>query len=141
METKPSVKAVNQLSQIVEFKDRTVSVSDLATISSIVTDVSFIRCRSKEWMEIGKRLALLPQLHLVSTEHCDCEDSLCVSIYDSKSLMSLRMGKIYMFLRELSRLRQRSPTTMPQKRPTAIVTLSLLMDSKECLGISKLCQS
>jgi hypothetical protein len=94
MGTKPSFEAVNKPSPIVEFGDRRVGVSDLAIISSIVTDVSFASCRSKEWVKIGQRLATLPQLTTLSAEHCDTEDSLCVSICDSKSLKSVRMGKL-----------------------------------------------
>jgi hypothetical protein len=78
---------------IVKFKDRTVTASDLADISSIVTIVSFIGCRSKEWIEIGHRLARLTQLKTLSLEHGDSEDNLCASICRSKSLVSLRMGK------------------------------------------------
>jgi hypothetical protein len=95
MGTKSSVEAVNQSSTIVEFRDRTVGVSDLATISSTVTDVSFINCCSKKWFKIGRQLATLPQLKTLSAEHCDSEDSLCVSISESRSLMSLRMGKLH----------------------------------------------
>jgi hypothetical protein len=60
LDTKPSVEAVNTPSPIIEFRDQTVAVSDLATIFSMATDVSFVNCCSKEWMEIGKQLATLP---------------------------------------------------------------------------------
>jgi hypothetical protein len=79
----------------VEFRDQTVDVFDLATISSIVTDISFVNCYSKEWIEIGKLLAIMPQLNTLSVEHCDSEDSLCVSICGSKSLTSVSMGKLF----------------------------------------------
>jgi hypothetical protein len=92
--TKPSVETVNQPSPIVEFRDQIVGVSDLATISSTVTDISFVSCHSQEWVEIGHRIATLPQLKALSAENCDSEDSLCVSIGDSKSLTSVRMGKL-----------------------------------------------
>jgi hypothetical protein len=46
--TQPSVEAVDQIQPIVEFRDQTVALSDLASISSTVTDVSFINCYSKE---------------------------------------------------------------------------------------------
>jgi hypothetical protein len=94
VETKPSVEAVNQQLLIVEFRDRTVGISDLATISSMVTDISFISCHSKEWREVGKRLATLSQLKTLSVEHCNSKDSLCVSICDSKTLASVRMGEL-----------------------------------------------
>jgi hypothetical protein len=85
---------VNKLSPIVEFKDRIVDVYDLATIYLIATDVSFIRCRSNDWAEIGKGLAIFPQLDILSVEHCDSEDSLCVDLCNSKSLTSVRMGEL-----------------------------------------------
>jgi hypothetical protein len=91
---KPSVEAVNQPSTILEFRNRTLDVSDLTTIISIITDISFISCCSKEWVEIGKRIATLPQLKTLTTDNCDSEDSLCVSICNSKSLTSIRMGNI-----------------------------------------------
>jgi hypothetical protein len=101
MYPKLSFEAVNNTSPIVEFRDRTVGIPELATISSIVTnassslvtDVSFVRCRSYEWIKISKRLVRLPQLITLLVEHCDSEDSLCVSICDSKSL-SVRMGRL-----------------------------------------------
>jgi hypothetical protein len=37
----------------IEFRDCTVSISDLIAISSEVTAVSFLNCYSKEWVEIG----------------------------------------------------------------------------------------
>jgi hypothetical protein len=45
---KPSATAVQKSSSTVEFRDRIVSVSDLAAIYSTVTVVSFLGCRSKE---------------------------------------------------------------------------------------------
>jgi hypothetical protein len=91
---KPSVEAVNKLSPVIEFRDQTVAVSYLANISSIVTEVSFVNCRSKEWVEIGQLLMTLPQLKTLSVEHCDSIDSLCMSICASKSLTNVRMGKL-----------------------------------------------
>jgi hypothetical protein len=55
----PSVKAVEKASSTVEFRDRTVAVSDMAAVSSTVTVVSFVGCRSKEWIQVGQRLATL----------------------------------------------------------------------------------
>jgi hypothetical protein len=57
---KHSVKTVETSSSTLEFRDCTVAVSDLAAMSSTVTTVSFVGCRSKEWIEVGQRLATLP---------------------------------------------------------------------------------
>jgi hypothetical protein len=95
LNTQPSVEAANKPWPTVKFRYLTVAVSDLATISSIVTDVSFVSCCSKEWVEIGERLATLPQLKTLSVQECDSEDSLCVSICGSKSLTNVRMGELY----------------------------------------------
>jgi hypothetical protein len=58
--TAVDVPLVEMPSPTVEFRDRTVAVSDLAVVSLTSTAVSFVCCRSKEWIEIGKRLAKLP---------------------------------------------------------------------------------
>jgi hypothetical protein len=91
--TKSSIQTVKKPSSTGEFRDRTVTASDLADVSSTVTIVSFIGCRSKEWIEISQRLATLTQLKTLSVEHCDSEDNLCVDVCSSKSLASLCMGK------------------------------------------------
>jgi hypothetical protein len=88
------IEAMNQPLTIVEFRDQKVDVSDLATVSSIVTDVSFVSCCSKEWIKIGWQLATLPQLKTLLLEHSDSKDSLCMSICGSKSLTSVRMGDL-----------------------------------------------
>jgi hypothetical protein len=93
MWTKSSIKVVEKPSPTAEFTNGTIAACDLAAISSTITTVSFIGCRSKEWLEIGQRLATLPQLNTLSAEHCDSENSLCVGISESKSLTSLRMSK------------------------------------------------
>jgi hypothetical protein len=97
-EIKTSIETVWTKSQTVsdttvEFRDRTVATSDLTSVSSTITTVSFIGCHSKEWAEIGKRLATLSQLTTLTVEHCDSEDSLCEGVYSSKSLASVRMSK------------------------------------------------
>jgi hypothetical protein len=76
-----------------EFRDRTVTASDLTGISITATTVSFVGCRSKEWMEIGQRLSTLSQIETLSIERCDSEDGICASICNSKSLTSVRVGK------------------------------------------------
>jgi hypothetical protein len=150
MGTKPSVEAVSIQSPIVEFRHRTVGVSDLAIISSIVTDVSFVKCRSKEWIEIGQQLATLPQLNTLSVDHCDSEDSLCGSICGSKSLRSVRMGKLCVIEKTAADLTKEynnyaefsswlnCVSAAPLERPTATTTLSLLMGSKQCSKQSKI---
>jgi hypothetical protein len=55
--TKSSMKVVWKPS--VEFTDCTVAASDLADVSSAVIAVSFVGCRSKEWVEIGEQLVTL----------------------------------------------------------------------------------
>jgi hypothetical protein len=81
------------IKSLMEFRDRAITVSDLASVSSTVTAVSFVGCRSKEWRQIGETLAALPQLKTLSAEHCDFEDSLCAGVCGSEWLTSVRMGK------------------------------------------------
>jgi hypothetical protein len=90
---KTSIEAVWKPSSTIEFKNQIVTVFDLAIISPTVSNVSFFGCHSKEWVQIGQRLGALPQLKILSTEHCNSEDNLSVGICGSKSLESLRMGK------------------------------------------------
>jgi hypothetical protein len=45
-----------------EFRNCSLLASDLVTISSTITAVSFVGCRSEEWAKIGMRLATLKQL-------------------------------------------------------------------------------
>jgi hypothetical protein len=77
---------------ILMFNDKVVSVSDVMLIDS-TTAVSFISCRSKEWREIGKRLAALPRLNTLTAENCDSADNLCIGISGSKSLENIRICK------------------------------------------------
>jgi hypothetical protein len=44
----------------VVFRDRTIAICDLTAVCSTATIVDFVNCRSKEWTEIGERLATLP---------------------------------------------------------------------------------
>jgi hypothetical protein len=81
------------IKSLMEFRNRAITVSDLAYVSSTIITVSFIGCHSKEWRQIGERLATLPQLKTLSAEHCDSEDSLCAGVCGSKWLTSVRMGK------------------------------------------------
>jgi hypothetical protein len=153
MQTKPSVEVVNTPSVMVKCIYRTIGVSDLASMSPVVTDVSFVKCYSKEWMEIGKRLATSPQLKILSAEHCDSEDSLCVGICGSKSLVSLRMGKLLVTQRTAASLTKEfnncakssnwwnCVSAAPRKRPIVISTLSLLTGLKQCSKHSPLCRS
>jgi hypothetical protein len=90
-QSQPSVQTVS--GPTVEFRDRTVAASDLVAVSSTTNSVSFVSCRSKEWTEIGKKLATLPTLTTLAVEHCDSEDNFCVGVCDSKSLASVRMSK------------------------------------------------
>jgi hypothetical protein len=89
-QSQPSVPTVS--GPTVEFRDRTVATSDLAAISPTTNSVSFVSCRSKEWTEIGKKLATVPTLTTLTVEHCDSEDSLCIGVCSSKSLTSVRMS-------------------------------------------------
>jgi hypothetical protein len=73
------------------FRDCTVTVSDLIAVSLTIIAVSFVGCRSKEWIEIGKRLLTLPKPKTLPVEQCDSEDGLYAGICGSKSLVSLRM--------------------------------------------------
>jgi hypothetical protein len=90
---KPSINTVEKSSPTVEVRNHTVTVSDLASVSSTVIAVCFIGCRSKEWRQVGERLATLPTIITLTVEHCDSEDSLCTGICSSKSLASVRMSK------------------------------------------------
>jgi hypothetical protein len=142
--TKQSVEAVNIPLPIVEFRDRRVASSDMATMSLTVTHVSFISCRSKEWLGIGQRLTTLPRLKTLSVEHCDCEDSLCESICGSESLVSVRMGKLCVTQKTAASQTKESNNYLtfssslncvsaaPRKRLTATTTLSPSMGSKQC---------
>jgi hypothetical protein len=76
-----------------EFLNTTVSVSDAAAITQSATTVSFVGCRSKEWTEIGKRLAALPRVISLTVNKCDSADDLCADIRGSKLLQNIRMGK------------------------------------------------
>jgi hypothetical protein len=89
-----SLEAVWKPSSIGEFKNRTITVLDLAVVTSIVNTVSFIGCRSKEWLEIGQRLATMQELKILSVEHCDSENNLCTGISSSKSLAIVHMGRL-----------------------------------------------
>jgi hypothetical protein len=136
LQTKTSVEAMNKPSPIIKFK-RTVGVSDLATMSSTVTAVSFVSCRSKEWVEIGKLLATLPQLKTLSAEHCDFEDILCMYICVSEWLTSVCMGELCVSQKTAASPTKESNSYLnfsnslncvsaaPRKRPTATTTLSL----------------
>jgi hypothetical protein len=77
----------------VVFRGRTIAISDFTTVSSTAPIVEFVNCRSKEWIEIGKRFATLPKFITLTVEHCDSEDSLCTGICSSKSLASVQMSK------------------------------------------------
>jgi hypothetical protein len=61
-----NIETVWRINPSVEFRDRTVTVFDLMIVSSTVTAISFIGCQSKEWVEIGHRLAAMPQLKELS---------------------------------------------------------------------------
>jgi hypothetical protein len=141
--TKPSVTEVEKPLSTVEFRDRTVALSDLAAVSPTVTTVSFVGCRSKEWLQIGQRLETLPQLKTLSAEHCDSEDTLCEGIHGSKWLTNVRMGR-----RCVTQTTAASPTKESnncaeysswsncvsaalQRRPTATTTRSLWTSSKQ----------
>jgi hypothetical protein len=81
--TKSSIKAMRMQMSTIEFKDRIISIFDLATVSSTVIVVSFIGSRSKEWAEIGQRLAILSQLKTLFADHCDSGDSFCIGVCSS----------------------------------------------------------
>jgi hypothetical protein len=66
---KINIEAMWRPSPIIEFKDQIVTFFDLALIYPSFTSVSFIACKSKEWVEIGQRLAILSQLKMLSIEH------------------------------------------------------------------------
>jgi hypothetical protein len=99
-------------SSTVEFRDSTIAVSDLATVSSTVTNISFVGYSSKEWAEIGQRLATVSQLKTVSAKRCDSED-----VFVQPSAIPNRWwvcGWVnYVLSRKLPRLRQRNTTIMP----------------------------
>jgi hypothetical protein len=151
VEIKPSFEA-NASSPIIRFRYRIVTISDLAVISSVVTNVSFVSCHSKEWVEIGKRLATFPKLKTLSAEHCDSGDSLCMNICGSKSLTNVRMGWLYITQKTAAYPTMESITyaefsSWPnfisaalRKRPTATTTLSPFMDSTQCLDHSRQCR-
>jgi hypothetical protein len=50
---------------IVMFNNKLISISDVISINS-ATAVSFIGCRSKEWTEIGQRLASVSGLSMLT---------------------------------------------------------------------------
>jgi hypothetical protein len=74
-----------------KFSDKVIDVPDLTLIGS-ATAVSFVGCRSKEWTQIGKRLATLPRFFTLIVENCDSADSLCAGVCSAKSLESIRIG-------------------------------------------------
>jgi hypothetical protein len=50
----------------VEFKNQTVTASDLASLPLMITSISFVNCRSNEWIEICQKIAVLQQLKTLS---------------------------------------------------------------------------
>jgi hypothetical protein len=88
----------------IEFRERMVATSDLTADSSTVTSVSFVGRWSREWAEIGQRLAALPQLKTLFAEHCDSADNFFTGICSSKSVVSLRMGKWHVTQRNVTSL-------------------------------------
>jgi hypothetical protein len=76
---------------ILKFSDKVITVSDLISVDSTAA-VSFAGCSSKEWGDVGKRLATLPRLTILTAEDCDSLNSLCTGVSSSKSLESIRMG-------------------------------------------------
>jgi hypothetical protein len=93
------IKNIETVWTTVVFRDRTIAISDLTAVSSATTIVNFINCRSKEWTDIGKRLAALPQLSTLTVENCDSEDNLCTGVSDSKSLANVCMSNAYVIQR------------------------------------------
>lgn len=58
-----------------------------------VTEITLQYCTSKSWGRVGKVLACLPRLRILTLLHCSIGDELCEELRESKSLQRLRMGK------------------------------------------------
>lgn len=56
------------------FTNRTLAVSDILGLPPTSSSISFLGCRSKEWQQIGKLLALIPGLLSIDVVECDSAD-------------------------------------------------------------------
>ena len=87
---KPVPQADN--SDKMHYNDRTVSIQEISKLAAQTTAVSFTKCLSKEWQQIGEKLATLPSLGIIEMKDCDAGDVFCAAIATSRSLRQMTLG-------------------------------------------------
>jgi hypothetical protein len=75
-----------------EFRNTVVGVRDIEQLPVYIKAVTFVGCQSKEWQQVGSRLATLPSLASVSLRDCDSTDELCAGLRASRSLKVVAMS-------------------------------------------------
>lgn len=83
-----------------------VTEDDIMPTHQHAISLTFEHCASDHWTNIGRVIALLPQLQTLVLLHCATTDTLYETLSKSKSLLRLRIGTCYL-TQNIAALRRR----------------------------------